>query len=159
MGKYRKNILIDDDDFKQLNKWEWKINNDGYVYRYDKLTKTQLFMARVVLKLPSYVVGKGKLRKGRLYCDHINGNRLDNRKENLRIVSFYQNLLNKSIYKNNKSGFKGVRKNGKYFRATITINGKKVHLGCDKSAYECAKLYDKAAKYYFSEFARLNFNN
>lgn len=94
------------------------------------------------------------------FVDHINGNTLDNRRENLRIVSALQNSWNRGKRKG-KSQFKGVspQRWGSEIRygATIRANGKRVFLGW--SAYEegAARRYDEAALEYFGEYARLNF--
>lgn len=61
--------------------------------------------------------------------DHINGNKIDNRIENLREVTGSQNQQNRENPKNNSSGYKGVSKCGNKWRAQIQINGEKIHLG------------------------------
>lgn len=94
-----------------------------------------------------------------LQTDHINGNKLDNRKENLRICTCSENQHNKKIYKNNLSGYKGVYfdKANNCWRALIRINGKKIYLGTFYASKDAAKAYDIAAKKYFGEFAVFNF--
>lgn len=63
--------------------------------------------------------------------DHINGNRLDNRWENLRAVSREENFKNKKIAKNNTSGVMGVHKDKNLNKWIVQINvsGKKKNLG------------------------------
>ena len=70
--------------------------------------------------------------------DHINGNGLDNRLENLRDVSHRENLRNKQIYKNNTSGTIGVSfdKSKQSYVAGIMINGKHKNLGVFKNKEE-----------------------
>ncbi|RJE47755.1 hypothetical protein A7K50_03430 [Dehalobacter sp. MCB1] len=65
------------------------------------------------------------------FVDHINRNRLDNRKSNLRIVTFQENMNNKSLYKTNSSGHKGVKWNARLdkWQSQITHNKIRVHLG------------------------------
>lgn len=72
---------------------------------------------------------EGEIPKG-MQVDHINHNRMDNRRINLRLVSAQDNSKNKSVYKNNTSGFPGVtiEKNGK-FKARISLSGKRIALG------------------------------
>ena len=53
--------------------------------------------------------------------DHINGDRLDNRKENLRVCTQAENLRNRKMNKNNSAGFKGVARSGSKWRARITF--------------------------------------
>lgn len=80
--------------------------------------------------------------------DHINGNTLDNRKENLRIISQKDNMKNMELFTNNKSGITGVsyKKANKKWVAQITVNGKKKHLGYFKDKDEAAKTYLEAKK-------------
>lgn len=90
--------------------------------------------------------------------DHINRNKLDNRKANLRSATHGQNRTNSGPQKRNRSGYKGVypRGNGSY-RVRLMSNGKIVHIGVYKDPVEAALAYDEAAKKYHGEFAYLNF--
>lgn len=90
--------------------------------------------------------------------DHINLNRLDNRKCNLRICSHIENTRNRNKTYLNTSGYKGVcfkRRESKY-EAYININGKYKTLGYFVNAIDAAKAYNEAAKEFFGEFALLN---
>jgi len=88
--------------------------------------------------------------------DHINGDKLDNRRENLRSATRSQNKMNSGKPKNNTSGYKGVcwYKRGNKWRAQIGINGKLKHLGYFEDKEEAAKAYKKAAEKYHGEFVR-----
>ena len=91
--------------------------------------------------------------------DHINGNELDNRKENLRVCTRSQNLMNQRKPKT-KNLYKGVYLNHGSWCAKIQIleNGKKKlkHLGTFKNQILAAKAYDFQAKEVHGEFARTN---
>ena len=112
--------------------------------------------------------------------DHINGDRLDNRKANLRVCTKSQNSQNKKLRSDSKSGFKGVRlcpehkkkytskktgqtyvrvsKNKKPYQAYIRPpQSRSIKLGCYATAEEAARVYDKKAIELFGEFAYLNF--
>lgn len=93
------------------------------------------------------------------HIDHINGNELDNRRENLRSATNAENLMNQKLCSNNTSGFKGViwRKDRNKWQAKIMVHGKTQHLGYSNCKIEAAKAYDNAARELFGEFARLNF--
>lgn len=93
--------------------------------------------------------------------DHINGNKLDNRRSNLRFSTQAENMRNSSAQKNSTSKFKGVNwdTNQKKWTAQITINYKKHHLGVYTTEEEAARAYDSAALYYFKEFAHTNFDD
>ena len=103
-----------------------------------------------------------------MQVDHINGNTLDNRKENLRVCTRSQNMMNRGKQNNNKSGYKGVsymkKKDPNYeypkpWRAQIKCptNQKVIHLGCYKYPEQAARAYDKKAIELFGEYAQLNF--
>lgn len=97
--------------------------------------------------------------KDGMQVDHINGNKLDNRKENLREVTHQQNQWNKGLYKSNTSGYIGVswRERDKKWRAQIKINKENRHLGFFDDPVEAARAYDKAAVEFFGKYAYLNF--
>lgn len=89
--------------------------------------------------------------------DHINGNRSDNRIENLREATATQNARNRKPI--GGSRFLGVSRsaNGKRWRAYIHINGKTVALGTFDCEEVAARTYDVAARRHFGQFARPNF--
>lgn len=113
--------------------------------------------------------GYADSRRGRLHqvvmpvkpgqnVDHINGNRHDARRSNLRECTPQQNHWNQRLTKRNKSGFKGVffeRRTGKWF-STITHEGRSIYLGTFTNKIEAARAYNAAAKERFGEFAWLN---
>lgn len=95
-----------------------------------------------------------KADKGVL-IDHINGNRLDNRKCNLRFCTPTENARNKKKSVNNKSGFKGVifvKRLGRY-RPSIMFNGKLHYMGSFTTAEAAHAAYVAKAKEFFGEFA------
>lgn len=90
--------------------------------------------------------------------DHIDGNVLDCRRANLRLASHAQNQRNSRIYRNNRSGFKGVsryKRTGKW-QACIKVDNKLRHLGYFPNPKEAAAAYDKAARELHGEFALTN---
>ena len=94
-----------------------------------------------------------------LQVDHINGVRTDNRIENLRLVTPRQNSHNSFAYKTASSEFKGVSKHkitGRY-QASIRVDGKTKYLGTYRNELKAALAYDRAARVYHGEFAKLNF--
>jgi len=84
--------------------------------------------------------------------DHIDGNSLNNRKENLRAVSHSANLHNTQLHKHNTSGTKGVQKFGNMWRAYITVSGKTHYLGVFAQKQEaCAARKQAENKYLHSK--------
>lgn len=88
--------------------------------------------------------------------DHINGDTLDNRRENLRVATHSQNLANSKRYAHNTTGFKGVQRSSvrKPYVAVIIKDGKTHRLGYFNDPEEAHKAYVRAANLLFGEFAR-----
>ena len=92
-----------------------------------------------------------------LEIDHINGNKSDNRIENLRSASRSENQINIGIRLNNTSGYKGASwksRNGKW-QSQIQLNGKTKYLGLYNTAEEAGAAYDNASRKYHGEFGRI----
>jgi hypothetical protein len=106
------------------------------------------------------------LPKGFL-VDHINQDKLDNRRENLRLASRSDNEANKRKRRTQAGGkttssYKGVtrmndRPRNKPWRSTITFDKKQRALGTYADEIEAARAYDRAALEQFGEFAHINF--
>lgn len=111
-------ILVDLDDVQELKQYTWSLNREGYVRT--RINNKYILMHRFVNKCPDNQV-----------VDHINRNKLDNRKSNLRNCSIAENCHNKNTPSNNKSGITGVLFNeqSKKWRAYIMCNGINYHLG------------------------------
>jgi len=90
----------------------------------------------------AYFYMTGKIPK---YIDHINGNKTDNRWDNLRSVTQQQNMENvKKVRPDNTTGYRGVHKWGGKYRAKIVVNKKQIHLGTFSTAEEAAEAYNAA---------------
>lgn len=145
--------LVDDDMFDSLNQWKWNYQAKGYAARYCRENNNRkfIYMHRVITNASNG-----------MDVDHINGNGLDNRKENLRICTTEQNMANQKKRINNTSGYKGVsyhkhRTSYKKWQARLNINKKLVTVGYYATPEEAARAYDEAAKKYKGQFALLNF--
>lgn len=89
--------------------------------------------------------------------DHINGDRADNRFDNLRICTNAENSCNVKPHKDNPTGFKGIQERNGKWRVMLGVDYKKVHVGTFPSKEAAARAYDLAATQYFKNFARHNF--
>lgn len=140
--------IVDDEDFQNLAQYKWMFNGNYAIRRVkvDGKLKT-VFMHRVIANPPSG-----------FEADHINLNKLDNRRSNLRTATRTQNMWNRPPKKNNKLGIKGVsyHKWRNRYQATVSANGKLKHLGYFDSAEEAKAMYDKEAAALHGEFVRLN---
>ena len=88
--------------------------------------------------------------------DHINGDALDCRRNNLQACTHQQNMMKQRHFVTANSPFKGVMKFRDKWRARITIDGKTLHIGLFKSSIEAALAYNEKAKDFFGDFANLN---
>ena len=88
--------------------------------------------------------------------DHKNNDGLDCRRENLRTATRAQNCRNRPKHRNNTSGYKGVFKSGRSWRAMIRVDGKLVCLGSFDTTIEAARVYDSEAVKRHGDFASLN---
>lgn len=101
----------------------------------------------------------GEIENG-LVIDHIDGNGLNNRIENLQAITQGHNINKRRMMKNNTSGFIGVTwsKQNKKYLATIYYKKGHVHLGCFDDPKEAATAYDQAATTLYGKFANTNFD-
>lgn len=137
-------VLVDAEDYRWLKWFRWRISHGYAVCNSGP-------MHRIIVDATSDWL-----------VDHKNRNRLDNRKENLRLATALQNVVNRAKSTSAKaSQFKGVyiipsshRK--KPWRARIRINGRHVSLGYFETELAAAAAYNQAALERHGEFAVLN---
>jgi hypothetical protein len=100
----------------------------------------------------AWLVTTGEWPKGEV--DHINGDPSDNRRENLRICTHAENMMNRKMHKSNAIGIKGVYQNRNKFRAQIRVNGKVYRLGSFCTPQDAGAAYLAAASKLHGEFVR-----
>lgn len=136
-------FLIDAEDVEQISKMYWNYSKSkGYIQSAERKLE-RMPLHRFLLNITD----------SSILVDHINRNRMDCRKSNLRIATAQQNSMNCSM-RANKTGYKGVsfikRKN--LYRAQIGINDRDIHLGSSKDSVKCAQMYNIAAQILFREY-------
>lgn len=138
-------ILIDPEDYEKVKRYSWCISKTGYAVANIK---------GKVTKMHRYILNESKPE---IIIDHINRNKLDNRKENLRRCTYKQNSRNTSVSKNNATGYLGISltAQGK-FRARIMVDGKEIRLGNYDNIDEAIKARKQGEKIYFGEYAPVN---
>jgi hypothetical protein len=137
--------IVDDEDYEMLSEYAW-----AYCRGYAQYSngETTVFMHRIVARTPNG-----------LCTDHINGNKLDNRKSNLRSVTYQQNQFNRKKQKQpSSSKYKGVSwlPSKKSWKASIKISGKLIYLGLFKDEPSAATAYNQAAERHFGVYALVN---
>lgn len=146
-----KHTIVDEADYEHLSKMKWRITHNGYA-RHDinnSSTRACLFMHRIIMNCPDDMI-----------IDHINGDKLDNRKCNLRLCTHNDNK--KARNKPRKalgqytSKYKGVCLYRKRWLAKLESNGKQHYIGMFATEKEAAIAYNNFALIYHGEFARLN---
>ena len=162
-------VVIDNEDYEFIAQNKWcvnKIRNIHYAIRTVTIRSQNkkeniknklknIYMHRLIIEI--------KLKRKLKFDEeihHINGNGLDNRKENLRIVTRSQHQALSKKRKDCTSQYKGVHwhKRDKIWIAQIRYQKKLIHLGCFENEIKAAKAYDQAALEYFGEYARINLN-
>lgn len=129
----RKSVM-DLEDLERLGTKKWHICKSGYVFRNYRIgtNNKKVLLARAIMGHPEG-----------MQVDHINKDKLDNRKSNLRIVTHQENSWGRK-HKNRSSPFIGVciRANGKWHAQSSELDGKRVSLGCHNSEIDAAIAYD-----------------
>jgi len=141
-------ILVDPHYAYILENYNWTIDSHGYPYHQKKIEgkRKNIKLHKVVLWCPD-----------EYEIDHVNGNKLDNRLINLRIVTRQQNSFNKLKYSNNSSGYKGVylnKRSGKY-SAEIKKGDIRLRKHGFKTPEEADKQYKTWAKELHGEYTRI----
>lgn len=142
-------VLIDDGDAHVLSSATWRVQVVGsrkYVY-----SGRRTLLHRLLLGLDGEPREHGVV-------DHINGNGLDNRRENIRVCRHSENLWNHGRNRHNTSGYKGVYRDKarSQWVAEISFDGKRIHLGRYATAEDAAAAYDRAAVERHGVFANHN---
>lgn len=138
------NVIVDDDVYEEYKDVALYVNR----YNYTMITRLRTPLHRIITDCPEG-----------LNVDHINGNKLDNRRENLRICTQSQNTMNRGkANMTSTSRFKGVcwEKQKSRWRAVIYKGGKRKHLGYYRDEEDAARAYNDAVEEIHGEFGVKN---
>lgn len=147
--KHDRKMLVDDEDYPLLNRFNWWAFKSRYTYYAQARIGGKMVLVHRLI-MPA--------RKNQI-IDHKDNNGLNNQKNNLRVCSFSQNNQNSKNREHNTSGFRGVHYNrrDKMYYCRIGNKGKRLFVGCFKDSTEAAKAYDVKAKELHGQFCKLNF--
>lgn len=141
-------MKVDLEDWLKYSGKSWWVISTGYAYGRPFGGKSGKLFHRLIMNEPEG-----------MDIDHINGDKLDNRKNNLRVATRGQNSANqKPQRKKLSSKHKGVswqKSNSKWY-AYINKKGRRLNLGYYQNENDAAKAYNKKALEIFGEFALLN---
>lgn len=145
--------IVDDEDYSVVAMFTWCRNSGGYAVTntYPGGVQRQVLMHRMILNAGANEV-----------VDHINHDKLDNRRSNIRLCLHRQNQRNQLPQQSTASKFKGVTYDKldwcklKPWMAQIKRDGKRKTIGHFATEFEAAKAYDTAAAILFGDFALLN---
>jgi len=147
--------IVDAADYYRYGKFKWSVVGTGknlYAVRNVKVGPKLTTITRLHREIMNAPRG--------LLVDHRNNDGLDNRRSNLRLATHSQNQCNKrKTGSKTSSRFRGVYfdKRRMLWQAYIRYNGKRIYLGKFDDEIEAARAYDRAAREYHKEFAKLNF--
>lgn len=142
--------VVDAADMAMLSQYKWSCTGGRHTHAAarDPFNKGKhVKMHRLIMQAaPGQIV------------DHVNGDPLDNRRVNLRIVDSRQNSMNRAprTGPTRTSSYKGVGKRGDMYIARIRVDGALIELGRSRCELESARMYNEAAVRCFGPYARLN---
>lgn len=147
MSNTEREMLCDVECMDELLKYYWN-EKSGYARSSDG--KEKVYAHRLVMNAGIYDINK--------QVDHINGNTLDNRKENLRIVTSRQNGLNSSIRSDNTSGVTGIcwDKNRNKWLVRVYENDTAIYLGYFDKFEDAIIARRKGEEKYYGEYSYIN---
>jgi len=145
--------LVNDEDCEFLSQWKWHLSG-GYVQRTFRTDNGRVLSA----KMHREVLKRSGMDLSGKIVDHINFNKLDNRRENLRLATSSQSNAHKKPQLNNTSGYKGVswdKSKGKW-KAAYAFRKKDYHIGYFNDVIEAARAYNEIVKVKYNNYAYLN---
>lgn len=143
-GKY---AAIDDEDYAFVSQWKWTCSSKGYAYRREGPKQLAILLHRVIAERAGCSMAN--------QIDHIDQDKVNCRRDNLRSATNSQNQANSKKPRHNTSGYKGVtwNKSRHKWQAQIRVHGKQITLGRYSDKLEAYAAYCDAQRRYFGAFA------
>lgn len=128
----------------------------NYAVRYCTDEKGKHLRIRLHREIIERIIGRSLADGDEV--DHIDGDGMNCCRDNLRVVTPSQNMANRRLNRDNKSGYKGVswKTSDKKWRACIGFQRSKIHLGLFTDKHEAARAYNAKALELFGQYARIN---
>ncbi len=143
---------IDDSDYEELNRHKWfAVESSGLFYAGRKSPKVNGHSKIIRMHADIMKTSEGE------YTDHIDGDGLNNQRNNLRVCTNSQNGMNRGKPKSNTSGFKGVtwHKANQKWQSQINVEGTYKYLGGFNTRLEAYEAYCMACEKYHKEFSNI----
>jgi hypothetical protein len=142
MGTRR--AIVSDEDYESLRQWTWWLKPSGHIRRKLLAAERRLYNISATSIGKQIFQNRGIQIPHGMSIDHINRNPLDNRIENLRLASQFQQTLNQGPYSNGSVGYKGVSISKGKFVAQFGCgrSGSYKHIGTFTTDKEAARAYD-----------------
>ncbi len=140
--------LISECDLLLISPYRWRLSTNGYVVATIQGPRNSriIYLHRLLLNPPPG-----------LQVDHIWGDKLDNRRESLRLATRAENQRSRHTAAHSSTGFRGVtRTRWGTFQASLKLNGKTIHLGTHVALETAALVRDAGARRFHGDFAFLN---
>jgi hypothetical protein len=133
---------IDNSDINNIAPYKWCLDKEGYVRNH------------LVGRLHRFILNPSE----DYWVDHISRDKLDNRRENLRIVTPTQSIMNTALRSDNTSGAKGVswKKDKKKWKAYTFAKNKQIHIGYFDHIEDAAQARDRFVKELHGAYATMN---
>lgn len=143
-------VLVDEEDADWICQYRWRVTPNGYVVRGMRNKEGKYYL----LRLHRQIMKRHGLLKYHDYfenleVDHINHNKLDNRKSNLRVCTSAENKRNRS----SKNGdLRGIQRTERGYRVTIYIDGQAIYIGTFPNLKIAKHYYNLAGSQLHGEF-------
>ena len=138
-------FIIDAEDIEKVSQLTWRTDKKGYISHANKAEKGNTMLHRLIAGVndPSDIV------------DHINRNRMDCRKSNLRVISPFGNSCNHKLFETNKTGYTGVyySRHSSRYEVKVGYNNRRILLGTSRDdLITLAQMYNIGAQFFFGEY-------